>query len=34
VQLPLEKVYKPKIREEEVQKMDIDPKRTNSLDII
>jgi hypothetical protein len=27
-------VYKPKIREEEVQKMDIDPERTTSLDII
>jgi hypothetical protein len=27
-------VYKPKIREEEVQKMDIDPERTTGLDII
>jgi hypothetical protein len=27
-------VYKPKIREEEVQKMDIHPERTTSLDII
>jgi hypothetical protein len=27
-------VYKPKIREEEVQKMDIDLERTTSLDII
>jgi flagellar assembly factor FliW len=27
-------VYKPKIKEEEVQKMDIDPERTTSLDII
>jgi hypothetical protein len=27
-------VYKPKIREEEVQEMDIDPERTTSLDII
>jgi hypothetical protein len=27
-------VYKPKIREEEVQKMDINPERTTSLDII
>jgi hypothetical protein len=26
VQLPPKKVYKPKIREEEVQKMDIDPE--------
>jgi hypothetical protein len=34
VQLPPKKVYKPKIREEEVQKMDIDPERTTSLDII
>jgi hypothetical protein len=33
-QLPLKKVYKPKIREDEVQKMDIDLKRTTSLDII
>jgi hypothetical protein len=30
----LTKVYKPKIKEEEVQKMDIDPERTTSLDII
>ena len=34
MQLPLKKVYKSKIREEEVQKMDIDPERTTSLDII
>jgi hypothetical protein len=27
-------VYKPKIKEEEVQKMDVDPERTISLDII
>jgi hypothetical protein len=27
-------VYKPKIREEEVQEMDIDPERTTNLDII
>jgi hypothetical protein len=27
-------VYKPKIREEEVQEMDIDPERTTGLDII
>jgi hypothetical protein len=27
-------VYKPKIREEEVQEMDLDPERTNGLDII
>jgi hypothetical protein len=27
-------VYKPKIREEEVQEMDIDPERTTSLDFI
>jgi hypothetical protein len=27
-------VYKPKIREEEVQKMDINPERTTGLDII
>jgi hypothetical protein len=27
-------VYKPKIKEEEVQKMDIDPERTISLNII
>jgi hypothetical protein len=27
-------VYKPKIREEDVQKTDIDPERTTSLDII
>jgi hypothetical protein len=27
-------VYKPKIRDEEVQDMDIDPERTTSLDII
>jgi hypothetical protein len=27
-------VYKPKIREEEIQEMDIDPERTTSLDII
>jgi hypothetical protein len=27
-------VYKPKIREEEVQEMDIDPERTSGLDII
>jgi hypothetical protein len=33
-QFPPKKVYKPKIREEEVQKMDIDPERTTSLDII
>jgi hypothetical protein len=33
-QLPLKKVYKPKIREEEVQKMDINPERTTNLDII
>jgi hypothetical protein len=33
-QFPPRKVYKPKIREEEVQKMDIDPERTTSLDII
>jgi hypothetical protein len=31
---PLKKVYKPKIREEEVQEMDIDPERTTGLDII
>jgi hypothetical protein len=31
---PLKKVYRPKIREEEVQKMDIDPERTTGLDII
>jgi hypothetical protein len=33
-QFPPKKVYKPKIREEEVQEMDIDSKRTTSLDII
>jgi hypothetical protein len=33
-QLPPKKVYKPKIKEEEVQKMDIDLERTTSLDII
>jgi hypothetical protein len=33
-QFPPKKVYKPKIREEEVQEMDIDPERTTSLDII
>jgi hypothetical protein len=33
-QFPLKKVYKPKIREEEVQEMNIDPERTTSLDII
>jgi hypothetical protein len=27
-------VYKPKIREEEVQEMDIDPEMTNNLEII
>jgi hypothetical protein len=27
-------VYKPKIREEQVLEMDIDPERTTSLDII
>jgi hypothetical protein len=27
-------VYKPKIREEEVKGMDIDPERTTGLDII
>jgi hypothetical protein len=27
-------MYKPKIKEEEIQKMDIDPERTTSLDII
>jgi hypothetical protein len=27
-------VYRPKIREEEVQEMDIDPERTTGLDII
>jgi hypothetical protein len=27
-------VYKPKIKEEEVQEMDIDPERTTNLDII
>jgi hypothetical protein len=31
---PPKKVYKPKIREEEVQEMDIDPERTTSLNII
>jgi hypothetical protein len=31
---PPKKVYKPKIREEEVQEMDIDPERTTGLDII
>jgi hypothetical protein len=31
---PPKKVYKPKIREEEVQGMDIDPERTTGLDII
>jgi hypothetical protein len=31
---PPKKVYKPKIREEEVQEMDIDPERTTNLDII
>jgi hypothetical protein len=31
---PLKKVYKPKIREEEVQEMDIDPERTTNHDII
>jgi hypothetical protein len=30
----VKKVYKPRIREEEVQKMDIDPERTTSLNII
>jgi hypothetical protein len=34
VQLPSKEVYKPKIKEEEVQKMDIDPERTTGLDII
>jgi hypothetical protein len=33
-QFPPKKVYKPKIREEEVQEMDIDPERTTNLDII
>jgi hypothetical protein len=33
-QFPPKKVYKPKIREEEVQEMDINPERTTSLDII
>jgi hypothetical protein len=33
-QFPPKKVYKPKIREEEVQKMDVDPQRTTSFDII
>jgi hypothetical protein len=31
---PPKKVYRPKIREEEVQEMDIDPERTTGLDII
>jgi hypothetical protein len=31
---PLKKVYKPKIREEKVQEMDIDPERTTGLDIM
>jgi hypothetical protein len=31
---PLKKVYRPKIREEEVQEMDIDPEWTTGLDII
>jgi hypothetical protein len=31
---PPKKVYKPKIREEEVQEMDIDLERTTGLDII
>jgi hypothetical protein len=31
---PPKKVYKPKIREEEVQEMDIDPERNTNLDII
>jgi hypothetical protein len=31
---PPKKVYRPKVREEEVQEMDIDPKRTTGLDII
>jgi hypothetical protein len=33
-QFPPKKVYKPKIREEEVQEMDIDLERTTNLDII
>jgi hypothetical protein len=33
-QFPLKKVYKLKIREEEVQEMDINPERTTNLDII
>jgi hypothetical protein len=33
-QFPPKKVYKPKIREEEVHEMDIDPERTTGLDII
>jgi hypothetical protein len=33
-QFPPKRVYKPKIREEEVQEMDIDPEKTTSLDII
>jgi hypothetical protein len=33
-QFPPKKLYKPKIREEEVQEMDIDPERTTGLDII
>jgi hypothetical protein len=33
-QFPPKNVYKPKIRKEEVQDMDIDPERTTSLDII
>jgi hypothetical protein len=33
-QFPPKKVYKPKIGEEEVQEMDIDPERTTNLDII
>jgi hypothetical protein len=33
-QFPPKKVYKPKIREEEFQDMDIDPERTTGLDII
>jgi hypothetical protein len=32
--LPPRKVYKPKIREEEVQEMDIDPETTTCIDII
>jgi hypothetical protein len=34
VQLSPKQVYKPKVRDEKVEEMDVDPKRTTSQDII